>query len=328
MTALNDVAVLRICSDDIPERDRFDYIREVYGRVIIKHDIEPRRNGPFHWRCSLRAVPGLGLAANAFSPVHTRRRSADIDGDDLVLNITLTGGRVLRQMGREAVVTADAAVLSNGAEAGTCDVYRDSRCISIRVPRGTLAPMVADVDAALVRTIPAGTVPLALLVHYAELLLTTDALEDPSLRTAAVAHVHDLVALVVGATRDTAALARDRGLRAARLNAVKADIAAHLGSGRLSLASVARRQGISTSYVRKLFESEGTSFTDFVLSRRLAEVHRALRDPRSADRAVSDIAYAAGFGDLSYFNRAFRRRFGDTPSAVRANEAGLSAGSG
>jgi AraC-like DNA-binding protein len=317
MTALDDVEVLQICSDDIPERDRFDYIREVYGRVIIKHDIEPRRNGPFHWRCSLQAVPGLGLAANAFSPVHTRRRRADVDGDDVVLNITLTGGRVLRQMGREAVVTAGAAVLSNGAEAGTCDVYGDSRCISIRLPRAVLSPMVADVDAALVRTIPAGTVPLSLLVHYVGLLLTTDALKDPGLRAAAVAHVHDLVALVLGATRDTAVLARDRGLRAARLDAVKADIAANLGSG-LSLASVARRQGISTSYVRKLFEREGTSFTDFVLGQRLAEVHLALRDPRSADRAVSDIAYDAGFGDLSYFNRAFRRRFGDTPSAVRA----------
>jgi AraC-like DNA-binding protein len=325
MTLRDDVELLRISSDDIPERDRFDYMREVYGRVIIRHDIEPRREGALQWRCALRAVPGLGLATNAFSPVHARRRPAQIDGDDLVLNITLTGGRLMCQMGREAVVTAGAAVLSTGAEAGTCDTYGHSRCISIRVPRAALGPMVADLDAALVRTIPAGTAPLSLLVRYVELLQTTDALADPQTRDLVVRHVHDLVALTLGATRDAAAVARGRGLRAARLDAVKADILANLGARDLSLNAVARRLNISTSYVRKLFESEGTSFTDFVLSQRLARAHGVLSDPRCAGRPVSDIAFAVGFGDLSYFNRVFRRRFGDTPSGVRAGANAVAA---
>ena len=39
-----------------------------------------------------------------------------------------------------------------------------------------------------------------------------------------------------------------------------------------------------------------------------------LRDPRYAATSISDIAFACGFGDLSYFNRAFRRRYGATPS--------------
>ena len=29
------------------------------------------------------------------------------------------------------------------------------------------------------------------------------------------------------------------------------------------------------------------------------------------------IAYDVGFGDLSYFNRVFRRRYGATPSDIR-----------
>jgi AraC-like DNA-binding protein len=32
---------------------------------------------------------------------------------------------------------------------------------------------------------------------------------------------------------------------------------------------------------------------------------------------VSDIAYLAGFNDVSYFHRAFRRRFAMTPSDMR-----------
>jgi AraC-like DNA-binding protein len=42
-----------------------------------------------------------------------------------------------------------------------------------------------------------------------------------------------------------------------------------------------------------------------------------LTDPRYAGATVSAIAFAAGFGDLSHFNRNFRRRFGATPSDVR-----------
>ena len=59
------------------------------------------------------------------------------------------------------------------------------------------------------------------------------------------------------------------------------------------------------------------SLSQFVLDRRLARVHRMLADPRHAHSAIGDIALAAGFGDISTFNREFRRRFGMTPSDVR-----------
>jgi AraC-like DNA-binding protein len=42
-----------------------------------------------------------------------------------------------------------------------------------------------------------------------------------------------------------------------------------------------------------------------------------LTDLNYADRSISAVAFEAGFGDLSYFNRTFRRRFGATPSDVR-----------
>jgi AraC-like DNA-binding protein len=55
-----------------------------------------------------------------------------------------------------------------------------------------------------------------------------------------------------------------------------------------------------------------------VLGERLARVHQMLRSPLHLARGTSAIAYDAGFGDLSHFNRDFRRRYGATPSDVRA----------
>jgi len=110
------------------------------------------------------------------------------------------------------------------------------------------------------------------------------------------------VALTVGATRDAATIAEGRGIRAARLGAIKTDIEAHLRSSALSIDGVARRHRISESYIRKLFESEDTTFSQFVLNRRLVRAHRVLTDPRWADRSIAWIASESGFADLSYFN--------------------------
>jgi len=43
-----------------------------------------------------------------------------------------------------------------------------------------------------------------------------------------------------------------------------------------------------------------------------------ITDPRFFERPIAAIAFEAGFGDLSYFNRAFRRRYRMTPSEARA----------
>jgi AraC-like DNA-binding protein len=42
-----------------------------------------------------------------------------------------------------------------------------------------------------------------------------------------------------------------------------------------------------------------------------------LHDPRFDMQTISSLAYALGFGDLSYFNRTFRHRYGCSPSDVR-----------
>jgi AraC-like DNA-binding protein len=71
-------------------------------------------------------------------------------------------------------------------------------------------------------------------------------------------------------------------------------------------------------YAQRLFESEGVTFTEYVLEARLACVHRMLREPRVAHVKISTVACDAGFGDPSYFNRVFRRRYGTAPSDIRA----------
>jgi transcriptional regulator GlxA family with amidase domain len=141
-------------------------------------------------------------------------------------------------------------------------------------------------------------------------------IDTPQMRQLAVHHIHDLVAIALGATRDAAEIAAGRGLRVARMRAVKADIAENLAED-VTVASLAARHCLSPRYIRKLFEAENTSLSQYVLGERLTHVHRLLTDPHHATRKIGDIALVVGFGDISTFNREFRRRFGMTPSDVR-----------
>ena len=177
--------------------------------------------------------------------------------------------------------------------------------------------LVGRLDDTPVHLVPHGTEALNLLVTYASAIADALPLTTTELQRLAVCHMHDLIAATIGATRDGRAIAAGRGIAAARLRAIMTDISAHLGDGDLSVAEVARRHRVTPRYIHKLFENEGLTFSSFVLGQRLSRAHRILSDPRLACRNISSVAFDVGFGDLSYFNRAFRRRYVATPTEIR-----------
>ena len=168
------------------------------------------------------------------------------------------------------------------------------------------------------RRIPDATPALRLLKGYVAVLQHDDGtFTAPDVQHAAASHVCDLVAVTLGATRDGAETAQ-RGVRAARLTAMKADVVRHLRDPTLSVTAVAARHAVTPRYVQRLFADSGIGFTEYVVAQRLARAHRLVSDPQLADCTLTALARAAGFGDLSYFNRAFRRQFGVAPAELRA----------
>src|SRR5215467_12781862 len=84
------------------------------------------------------------------------------------------------------------------------------------------------------------TAALQLLTSYVRALARVQSPASPEVSHLVVTHLHDLIALSVGAARDGAAMA-GRSVRAARLQAIKYDIAANLANGSLTVAVVAAR---------------------------------------------------------------------------------------
>ena len=298
-----------------------DAVRPLYEQGLTWVPFDPIPDLVCDIDFGIRKLPELGLLSGTVRGVrhvHAHRDSGD-GNDNFTFHLNVSGlATVVSRRGETTLRDGDAMLLR----------YSAGRTISrpalvdhrvIRLPRASLRPLVQDIDDAVLRPIPRGTGMLNLLRGYADALFDDPVLAAPQMRQLIVAQLCDLVAVTIGATRDAAAVAEGRGIRAARLRAIKTDIEANLALGDVSATSVARRQKVSDSYIRKLFEGEQTSFSEFVLRRRLVRVHRLLTDPRRVNQSIASLAFEVGFGDVSYFNRAFKRFYGATPSEVRGN---------
>jgi AraC-like DNA-binding protein len=189
-------------------------------------------------------------------------------------------------------------------------------------PLQALQPFTRSLEDRAGQHVPRTTEALRLLVSYIDLLQKERNMSNPKVIGLTVAHVYDLMALALGATRDGAALAMDRGVKAARLKSIKSYIVEHLAAHDLSVRSVADHYALTPRYVHVLFEREGITFSTFLLEQRLLLAHRMLQSPRYASSTISAIAFAAGFGDLSHFNHCFRRKFGASPTEIREESKG------
>jgi AraC-like DNA-binding protein len=243
--------------------------------------------------------------------------------DDVLLGVNLAGESAIHHLGREVTLRGGDALLFSGIDGGFI-AHRPTtmQFLGLRLPHKDLAPLVSNLDDAVMRLIPRDTGSLRLLATYLRCIVAGQRLESPKLGHAVTAHVHHLIALSIGASRDTIVAAQTGGVRAARLLTIKADIDRNYADPGLAVSAVAVRHGVTPRYVHRLFEDEGVTFSEFVLARRLTAAYRLLTDQRSAYRPIASVAYDVGFSDLSYFNRTFRRQYHATPTEVRSRNSG------
>lgn len=91
----------------------------------------------------------------------------------------------------------------------------------------------------------------------------------------------------------------------------------------LSVAGLAKLLGTQEHVLRRVI-NRGLgfrNFNDFLHTHRLREAAGRLRDPASRCLPVLTIALDVGYGSIGPFNRAFRERFGVTPSEYRRETA-------
>jgi AraC-like DNA-binding protein len=304
-------------TNELPERDRFPAFCEEMFRNVVGADIARLGSAPFHGMISLRKagrVKIINLAATSSDIVRDARRARDGD-DDIVVQLWQQGVAEAFQGSQQNQVAPHEAVVLDNAEAARVCFLEASRFLVLAIPREKIIGLEPRVDRVAGSKLRNG-LSLRLLQGYLQGTLEQDIDDHPAAELLGN-HLVDLIALAVGGEDHDGRLEQLGGVRAARLAAIRRMISQQFGNPGLNAATIAAQLGITPRYLHMLLEETGGSFNQHLLEKRLEQAAALLRDPRRQGRKISDIAQEAGFNDLSYFNRAFRRRFGDTPSGVR-----------
>ena len=311
---------LFLSTSALPARDRLPVWREVFGQMMVRLDIEPAKDTPFHAQGELHMLPGVAFASVTATPFRVSRTKRLIAADeaDMVFLVTADVPLHVAQNGREHSLGAGDAIFVRGGERSVIQSHDRAKFTNISIPIDDLMPLLPNYQNPSMTVVSRQNDLLDLLLGYVRLLhIRQKPLSDEPGRLAAN-HVRDLMAAMISSGLDGVPPVYERGgVRAARLRSIKVDIGHRFCEPTLSIGSIAIRHGISSRYVRKLFQDEQTTFSDFVLLMRLERSRQLLRSPARAVSTIASIAHACGFNDLSYFNRTFRRRYGLTPSDFR-----------
>jgi AraC-like DNA-binding protein len=122
--------------------------------------------------------------------------------------------------------------------------------------------------------------------------------------------------LIAGTVGETAPGVSDAAADAMRMRILNY-LRAHLDDPQLSHARVAAVHRIAPRTLTRLFHDEPVTMAEYIRSWRLQAVRRDLADPRLAHRNIATLAARWCFTDQANFSRAFRARFGVTPSDGR-----------
>jgi AraC-like DNA-binding protein len=310
---------LSFTTDALPERDRFAAFCEEVMRRYAAMDIRPRGEGVFRSVIDMQRFGPLAISKRFTTPADTMRTPELVrDGNDSAIVVFCRSGGIHQSQleGVPALQPGDAVVM-DCAYSGGFHVTSDSSYYSVKVPRQSISRLRPDLNRLAGMRLDRDDAARKLLFGYLDGSFSAGLVDGAAAARLYGEHILDLIGLALGSEGDDRQIAEERGLQAARRAAILSEIDRHSGDPMLSAASVATRLGVTPRYVRLLLEETGRSFSEHLLERRLERAEAMLRNPAKRYCKVADIAQECGFGDLSYFNRAFRRRYGMTPSDTR-----------
>ncbi|ALE75099.1 MULTISPECIES: helix-turn-helix domain-containing protein [unclassified Pseudonocardia] len=310
------MALVTIDTTTVAECDRLDFWRSTVCDQFVALDVRPAGRGLVAGRVTAATVADTHVRRISSVPhrfVRTERQVRAADEDYLQIALARRGRTLVVQDGRETVIGPGEFVIYDSSRPFsfvTSDSFEYSVCLH---PKSRLPLSAAEMSAATAVTFDGRRGVGAMLPPLLSSLDRAVADDLPVAGQDAVART--IGDLFVALVRSHVPAAAPENLHVAR---ARGHIRGNLADRDLCPASVAAACAISVSYLHKLFAEEDTSVVGVIREERLQGAWEDLRRRELAHLGVGAVGARWGMPDPAAFSRAFRARFGRSPSAHRA----------
>lgn len=259
-------------------------------------------------------TPGVSVtrvASAGSEVVRTAQTIAEHPRDDLLVSVHRSGRGRVAQYGREVDLTTGRAALYDASAPYRLSFPGRMSEIVLQVPRGLIARTghaFTDLTATAL-PVSAGMIALQNLLSSI----------DPQMSHQAPLIEREMLADATTTLLRASLLSVDRAVPPAVDNqtlarSLRTYIDDHLTDPTLTVETLAIANHVSVRLVYKVFADHlDDSPGDYLRRARLSVAHRQL----TSGRSVLDAAVSSGFAGPDTFTRAFRRRYGYPPSAVK-----------
>jgi AraC-like DNA-binding protein len=289
----------------------FDTLRDVHGLTCDFDANRPAGSSVRGWKLGQVGVSVANLAALSLAPVSEAFSSWQ--GEWLFVKL-VTAGYVDVQWRREARRFVAGSLFAMDPARPFVEAFPERAALTVlRVPK------------ALLRERGVGETVGGLFVgdsEAADLRATRELIQcvagqatatGPAMQSLMGEQLLELVRVLMA----TPAGRTQRRSAQAIIHRAKRHIESHVGDRELDIAAIAAAVHLSPKHLQRLFQAQGTSLMRYVWQLRLERAAQLLGNPGTHGEAIHDIAGRCGFATAAHFSRAFKQRYGASPSDFR-----------
>ena len=313
-------SVERFSTASAPAEDRLAYWNDLVCQTFNNLVVDAEAPETFHGEMVRAALGEISLMSADSSaarvtrtndPIRIARPSRSFD-----LHFQLAGRSLNSQAGRDATLEAGEFTLCDASQPYSVLFPEANHMLCLKAPADLLEARLGDLDNLICMPMSAQRGGGAMLASFLRTVWSQiEAGDDEEGWADTVSDVIlDLMTLAYRPLKDAAST---ETLRASRRSQARAFVHGRLCDPELSVCTIAEALGVSARYVQLLFAEAETTPSAYILGRRLDLAAERLRGGLSRG-GVTHVALAVGFNDLTHFGRAFRRRFGVSPSDYSA----------
>lgn len=308
-----------LSTSSVPRSHRLPYWRDLVCDTFVDLACDVTQTTDFHgeiehWRG--RELAYTKVRSNAHNVKRDKRRISRSTDDHFLLSLQVRGCGSLLQDGRSAILKPGDFALYDVTRPYNLMFDDEFEQLVMQIPREEITARLFDADdltaVGVCGSQGAGRLASTLIAQTASQLAILD---EESLSQAQNC-VLDLTANAIASSRGQRSELKSES-QELTIRRILRYIDDALSDPSLTCEKVARANGISERYLRKLFQSKGHSVSEWIWMRRLEGAKGDLQNPRFSHRSITSIAYDWGFKDAAHFSRAFKNRFEQTPREIR-----------